>query len=62
MPINCPIPAKADELCGPGCRYFFDGQCHYFFPGKPIAEILTIDERTLQLEFEVRENISKVGL
>jgi len=52
MPINCPLRFDETMLCGE-CRYLFDGdKCNWFFPARPIKEILTLDERMERLEKE----------
>ena len=52
MPLNCPIgliPFLAPDACE-SCPQYGDGQCYWFFPSKPITEILTDAERIEQLE------------
>ena len=47
MPLNCPIcyPYECD-----GCRYLWDDRCNYYTPARPLAEILTPNERMRLLE------------
>ena len=47
MTLNCPqyIDMPCEE-----CRKYYDEQCWWFFPSKPITEILTDTERIEHLE------------
>lgn len=45
--INCPI--DREMLCQE-CRYNFGEKCWWFFPARPLSEILTNEERLDMLE------------
>ncbi len=42
--INCPLPFGDEMLCQE-CRYNSDDKCWWFFPSRPLSEILTVEER-----------------
>ena len=63
MPLNCPIrliPFFALDACE-GCPKYYEGKCWWFFPSKPITEILTDAERIERLERQPRKEIIPTG-
>ena len=63
MPLNCPIrliPFSALDACE-DCRLYNNEQCYWFFPSKPITEILTDAERIERLERQPRKEIIPTG-
>jgi len=47
MPLNCPL--HIDGSCE-GCRLNYENECCWFFPARPLYELLTIEERVEALE------------
>lgn len=55
MPLNCPfqlIPFFAADACSKGCPQYDSERdlCCWFFPPRPVVEILDTEERLLRLE------------
>jgi len=49
MPLNCPCQIDAPDACS-GCRQESAGRCWWFFPSRPVSDILTTSERLTLLE------------
>lgn len=58
MAINCPLrPSSPDYPEATDCLSCFnnrDGKCHWFYPGKPLNQILTVEERLTILERQTK--------
>lgn len=48
MPINCPLPFGEVMRCH-GCRHNTNEKCWWFYPARPLLQILTTDERVEEL-------------
>lgn len=65
MPLNCPIrliPFQPPDACLTCPQYDAEQEvCRWFFPPRPLTEILDNDERLLRLErlyFELKEVVN----
>ena len=47
MPLRCPLYEDGD--CDE-CRFVTNELCWWFFPARPLTEVLTLDERCARLE------------
>uniref|UniRef100_A0A6H2A2C6 Uncharacterized protein n=1 Tax=viral metagenome TaxID=1070528 RepID=A0A6H2A2C6_9ZZZZ len=45
--MYCPLNF---DICDDICRLNFEEKCHWFFPARPLSEILTPEERLDRLE------------
>jgi len=57
MPDNCPL--NLDGECEE-CRFLTDDYCWWFFPARPLKEILTEEERITKLELPPNHAIYKL--
>ena len=49
MPINCPVNNLGSDDCR-DCRQQADGKCYWFFPSRAVNDILTWEERLVNME------------